>query len=192
MSNKIPDKLLEKLLKVKALADGGATPEERDTAQQMLEAMLKRNKFTLEDLLGNQEQKKWYLFRWIDEFEETILTQVLFVALDWPDSFPIRRWDHDKRAGVRKGFSVELTAVQYAEVSVAYEHYKAEWKRQVANFMSAFLQVNDLVRPFHKQTDDEVKEEPLPMTPEKRENLRQMFALMDKINRSTPLKQLEE
>jgi hypothetical protein len=88
---------------------------------------------------------------------------------------------------MNKGFSVELTDAQYAEVSVAYDHYKREWKRQVKNFLKAFLQANKLTRPLSEQ---EQQETPI-MTPEEAADIRQMFSLMRQIKSSTPLKQLE-
>lgn len=183
----IDDKIKERLYRIKALMERGATEGEREAAETQLLKLLKKHKLTMEDLRGD-EAKQWYIFRWKNDQEYKLLIHCAMKACGWPKDSEVEmtRWNYKKRMTQKNAYSILLTRAQNAELEVMYDHYRKAWADALTLYLQAFIQTNDLARPADHSDSKEPE-----MTPEYREYLRRLFKTMKAIDASSPNKQLE-
>jgi hypothetical protein len=178
----IPESVMDYLRKIKALADRGATEGEKSVARALLDRLLEKHNVLYEDLF--EEKKDWHIFRWTSDTERTLFVGCLFKIVSWdPDREPrISTWNPAKQGHMKNGWRVELTAQQFIDVSIYYEHYQREWQTLQVEIFNAFIQKNSLAKPAdpnnpaRKQLTDE-------------EYMR-LMELMGAVKRTTPLKQI--
>lgn len=127
--NDIPDSLRARLLKTLELARRGIGGEQ-ETAQRVLEALLRKHNLSLADLEEIERPPlEWMTIQCASEQELTVLTGVLIVA-----------------AGVKvealksSDFMVtaRLSAAQRAAVTVLWDVYSAAWQAAVEDLSIAF------------------------------------------------------
>jgi len=108
----------ELLLKIKALAERGASEGERAAARGMLERKLAALKITLADLEHEEKEIVWFIYA--NEQERRVIAHIMMRLFDL-DSFyksPLRK----KRAGY------ELTKAQTIEAAEWVRHYLSAFR----------------------------------------------------------------
>ena len=135
------ERLLEKLGKVKALADRGEGGE-KESAERTLAALMKRYGITEEDLEDTKATIHW--IRYKTDWERRLLGQLAYMHLGAGHSFGcVGRYT--KRP--RKEVGVECTPAQYIEIEADFAFYSEAMKEEMELFYSAFLQKNGLFPP---------------------------------------------
>lgn len=117
------ERLLEKLGKVKALADRGEGGE-KESAERTLAALMKRYGVTEEDLEDTKATVHW--IRYKTDWERRLLGQLAYMHLGTGHSFGcVGRYT--KRP--RKEVGIECTPAQYIEIEAEpTEAEKEEWE----------------------------------------------------------------
>lgn len=134
---KIPDKVKDRLIKLKNLAEQGYKGE-AIAAKRALEEMLNKYGMTIEDLLN--EKPEW---RWIkvgrDKHLKKILHQCHFQVIDKSKS-TYKEYD--------TSIAYELTSSQYADLMSLYEFHVAQFnierKKIVDNIADAYIQKHEI------------------------------------------------
>lgn len=141
------------------LIDPGSTEGERQAAQNRLDHLLKKYDLTLDQIIEQKEKKVTVKFDFDSPFEQTLLFQILFMVLDVGTiSYGDRSWREGYTRKSRKYIWIELSSLQYVEVSSLYSHYRKALKRDLDEFVSAFIYQNHLVRD-HAEDHEMSKEE---------------------------------
>ena len=132
------ERLLEKLGKVKALADRGEGGE-KESAERTLAALMKRYGVTEEELEDTRATIHW--IRYKTDWERRLLGQLAYMHLGTGHSFGcVGRYT--KRP--RKELGIECTPAQYIEIEADFAFYSEAMKEEMELFYSAFLQKNEL------------------------------------------------
>jgi len=131
--------IIQKLKKVKELADRGEAGEALAAKAKLFE-LLQKHGLSIEDI--EDDIKKSYTFRYAFTDEKRVMLQCISKVIDDPKmSYTFRR---DRR----KEFSVELTEWQYIEsmdlIKFHLKQYREEKKRKMRALFSAYLNRHDL------------------------------------------------
>lgn len=175
------ERLLEKLMKVKALADRGEGGE-RERAERTLAALMERYGITEADLEDNQVATYW--IRYKTEWERRLLHQLAYMHLGEGHSFGCVG-TYTGRS--RKKVGVECTPAHYIEIEADFAFYSAALEEEMGIFYSAFLQKNHLFPPselVRERAEGDVEGMDL-------ERLAKIYALMEGIERHTRRKAIE-
>lgn len=139
-------KLAERILKVKALADKGATKGEKDAAKNLLGKLLKKYNITLEDLASSEIEV--YTFKYSSNDECQILINISCKVRNSHD--PITYSYHNKKTGYKvQKIGFELTKEQYIEMRELADHllplYRKELKKMRDYLMTSFITKHNVV-----------------------------------------------
>lgn len=144
MANAIPESIHDKVLKLKALADGKANEHESKLALEKLVALLKKHNLTLADL-KETEAKEWVEFTYSTLMEKELLFQ-LYGRLVKNERVSYK---HRQRS-----IWFNLTRVQQADMELYYSHHRKAMKKAYKEWVSAYYLANDLLaQPTGKQKD---------------------------------------
>jgi len=139
------ESIKEKILKVYELVKRGVDGEQ-SAAQKRLDTLLEKYNITLEDILS--EEKKEYRFKKGHHHDKSILFQCLakFTTQDTYTKYH------------RKGYiDVELTKVEYLDLSEALEFYKKLYRKEIKTFLSAFIYKHNIFGPVDENAKEEKK-----------------------------------
>lgn len=136
MSSKI-----ELLQKIKALAEQGVGGE-KETAQIILQELMKKYGVTDEDLEQDETELTWFRFR--DNIEEKLLAQIIYMVTN-KIPYGCKRERRVKKLGI------ECTVVEKMEIELNYEFYKKAMVEELKIFFSAFINKNGLYPPNTKK-----------------------------------------
>lgn len=142
------ENLIKKLEKLRALADKGIGGE-KENAEALLSAMMKKYGITDADL--EAEHTKTYWFRYKTEWERKLLHQLAYKHLGDGHSFGCVGTYTGRQ---RKQVGIECTAATYIEIEADYEFYRAAWEEDIAIFYSAFINKNKLFPPADLARED--------------------------------------
>ena len=121
----------DKLAKVYALVNSGATEGERVAARKALDRILWTYNISNAEL--SSLDKKNYYFKYTTELEKSLLTRLMYF-FDIKEQGWIRTWDSEKRVRVKELY-IALTHLEWVTVESSYEyfrrHIKKEWNRVV-------------------------------------------------------------
>lgn len=164
------------LLKLKALADQGATTGEREAAFGRLTTLLRKYRIKIDDLLDErpvQTKLKW------KRTEEKILGIILaqIVRGERPD-FPVRIIPR------KKTMILYMTSSMAKEWRALFSHYRSSLRRDMKLFLAAFLHRNDIHPPQRDNTS------PRQLSYEETEALLRMMSYMKKDPYQRPQQQL--
>lgn len=176
------ERLLEKLMKVKALADRGEGGE-RENAERTLAAMMDRYGISNADLEGNQVSTHWIRYKTI--WEKKLLHQLAYMYLGDGHSFGCVG-TYTGRS--RKKVGIDCTPAQYIEIEADFAFYSAAMEEEMEIFYSAFLQKNHLFPPPSLARENTEEEEAESMDLER---LAKIQAMMGGIERHTRHKAIE-
>ncbi len=145
--NTIPETIRERLLKIKALYERGATEHERATASHQLEKLLKKHGLKLDDLQQTPSFKK-YRFHFRNEWEKSLLNQLAGYVSGWRTGGVY--WKEGKK---RTSILIELAPTEYADLIMLYDYYRKAWATDLKNFFGAWLEAQGLARPVSAKPD---------------------------------------
>lgn len=146
----IPETIRDRLLKIKALYERGATDHERSVAFHHLEKLLKQYNLTLADL--EQRNEDYYAFAFTNAYERLLLIQLAGYIKNWHNAGVYYR-DGKKRTSIL----LKLTAAEYADLKILYDYYRQAWAKALDDFYGAWLQAQGLTRPA-ESSDRELSE----------------------------------
>ena len=176
------ERLLEKLIKVKALADRGEGGE-RESAERTLAAMMERYGITEADLEDNQVSTHWIRYKTV--WEEKLLHQLAYMYLGAGHSFGCVG-TYTGRS--RKKVGIDCTPAQYIEIEADFTFYSAAMEEEMGLFYSAFLQKNRLFPPPELARENTEEEEAENMDLER---IAKIQAMMGGIEQHTRHKAIE-
>ena len=132
------EKVLEKLGKIKALAERGVGGE-KETAMRMYEELKQKYDISPDEAEAAMEklEKRWFSYR--TEIEERLLVQI-FYKVTGDVSF----YEYTGRYKRRKKKGVICTEIEAAEIQMLFNFYREELKKELDTFMSAFIACNDI------------------------------------------------
>lgn len=167
-------KLLEKLLKIRELADRGVEGE-RESARLKLARIMAENDLTEDDLIV--EDRDHYYFKFNDAMERMILFYVWRCVRGRGGSVQFLKYKGSKK------ISIEMTAKQAVEVRERFESLRAPWRKEknetIDKLMMAFLSRNNLFE-FEPVPDEEDGED---LSDEEKKLVLELFRMM----KATPL-----
>lgn len=76
--NQATNELLEKIKRIKALAENGVGGE-RESAQAMLKKLMRKHEISEEELITDNLEEVW--FRYKDENERKLLVQIFYMVI---------------------------------------------------------------------------------------------------------------
>ncbi|UYI72842.1 MAG: hypothetical protein OGM07_15265 [Bacteroides xylanisolvens] len=176
--NKVPDKIRDKLLKLKNLAEQGYKGE-AIAAKRALEEMLNKYGLTLESLFD--EEVEW---RWIkvgrDKYLKEILHQCHFQIID---SGRYTYKEYDSQIGFK------LTASQYADLMSLFEFHSSQFKKErekiMGSLVSAYVQKHGIWGHSDNKNEEESK------NPIDFDKIKTILAIADTMENVTYHKQIE-
>ena len=148
------ERLLEKLMKVKALAERGEGGE-RESAERTLKALMERYGVTEEALEDTQISTYW--IRYKTEWERRLLYQLAYMHLGTGHAFGCVG-TYTGRS--RKKVGIECTPAQHIEIEADFTFYSAAMEEEMGLFYEAFLHKNHLFPPpelAREMTEEEEK-----------------------------------
>lgn len=166
------EELLEKIKKIKALADRGVGGE-KTTAQATLERLMQEHGITEADL--EMEREETAFFPYHDELERRILIQVIFSVTGKPAFGCVGAASGRKR----KKYGADCTAAQRLEIEFNHKFFYEAAKKEFEVFLYAFYMKNRIFPPDGIAPEQETKA----LTEEELEEVlraEQMAATMEK------------
>lgn len=147
----IPDKIKDRLLKLKTLADKGYMGEAL-AARRALDSMLNKYGLSIDDLYDTKAKWRWIKVGSNKELR-TILHQCHFQIIDSPNS------TYKEYKG-EIGF--ELTPSQYADLMSLFDFHKSQFKKErakiISNLTKAYIQKHEIWGRSEYDDDDLPKE----------------------------------
>lgn len=132
------EKVLEKLGKIKALAERGVGGE-KETALRMYEELCRKYDISEDEAEAAlaQLEKRW--FSYSTQLEEELLLQIFYKVTGSGESYI-----YTGKYSRRKKRGCVCTALEAAEIELLFGFYREEMKRELEAFMIAFKQKNNL------------------------------------------------
>lgn len=130
------DRIAEKLKKIKALAERGVGGE-KETAMRMYEELKARYEIEDEEIMLDAVSLHWFGYN--GELEEDLLTQI-FYKVTGSASYHVYTGKYKRR----KKRGCDCTEIEAAEITLLFNFYKEELKRELNAFMYAFKSGNNL------------------------------------------------
>lgn len=146
MEKKDFDAALERLQKIKELADKGIDGE-AEAARAKLQEGLKRLGLTLADLksIKRTEQQIGY----DNEYEADIITQVIA-------SMELQAYKRNRNGRWLKKVFVECTPTELAELKLRLEFYLLTFRKELADITLAYIYKHELFRPNIEPTSGDM------------------------------------
>lgn len=174
------ESLKKKILKLQALAEQGCEGE-AENARRAIERICKQYGLNLEDIL-DIETKHLYTFE-IGRKKEmmNLFIRCLSAVCDTSNM--------EYRKPTRSSIKIELTALQYAEVSSLFDWHKANYNRELAEFKSSFMRASVSKHNlfFNEERNSNVSYE---LTQEDIERIRCVWNMREAMSNNTYHKQL--
>lgn len=134
------EKTIQRIKKLQALAERGVGGE-KTTAQKKLQRMLEDNGITsLEEL--ETEQYEYTLFSYNGKHEIQLLKQCIYKVITAAGDRTYYR-----TRGTRQKIGVYCTKAQKIEIELEFEFYRNVFYEELATFMSAFIQAQQIFPP---------------------------------------------
>lgn len=134
------EKTMQRMKKLQTLAERGVGGE-RDTAEKMLQKMLKKNGIRSLDELQS-EQYEYVLFPYNGKYEKKLLKQCIYKVLTAAGD---RTYYHTK--GKRQKLGIYCTKAQKIEVQMEFEFYRKVFYEELDIFMIAFINAQKIFPP---------------------------------------------
>ena len=170
-----------KILKLQALVERGENGEATN-AKRLLDKLLSKYGLTIEDVLAEKEEKKWYKFNARRKWEESLLFQCYYKTMN-ENEVSFKRY--------RGTVSIELTAYQYAELSNYYDWNKKQLAKELKQVVEDFTKAYIIRHNITSDRDDEDGEEEKPLTPEEKYRLYRIYQLVDTVEDTSYMKMIK-
>ena len=153
---RIKEKTIARIKKLQTLAERGVGGE-KETAQRMLDKMLKENGITTLKELENEEYE-YTLFSYNGKHEIKLLRQCMYKVMGADsDRTPYRT------KGKRQKLGIYCTPSQKIEIELEFDFYRNVFYEELQTFMDAFIQAQDIFPPDAPQGDGELTEDDIKM-----------------------------
>ena len=170
------EKILNLAKKLQALAERGHGGE-KENAELMLEKLALKYNIVLKDLQSVQKQHRIFNFDEKNDFHKRFVKQIIASVLGQVDFY---------YAGlIHNNWAVEVSDVEYIEISEKIEFYWPAYLNDLEIFYTAFIQKNEL---FLKMDPDKIPE---PSEKEK-DKMHKAFKLMNSMTTHVFVKMLNE
>lgn len=144
-----------KVLKLQVLVERGERGE-AEKAKRLIDKLLSKHGLSLEWILNEGEEKKWYQFRYERKWQANLLHQCYYKIAN------VNEVEYFQRKGY---ISYELTAYQYAEISNLFEWHKRqlgkELKQMEEDMFSAYANkhqiFSDVEEPQEAVTAEDIR-----------------------------------
>lgn len=170
MKDKLPEKIKERLLKLKSLAERGYKGEAL-AAQRALSDLLKKYDLTIEDLCDDKLEWRWIKVGRGKDFK-SILFQCYYQVVDTPKA------TYKEVKGIGE-IGLELTNAQYADLMSLFDFHKRQFKKErdkiLKNLCRAYINKHEI----WNQTDSEDESEEVDRKPMDLETLNSMLVLIN-------------
>lgn len=146
------EKLLERMGKIKALAQRGENGE-KESAEKRLSALMQKYGITDADLEDGQIKMYWIPYK--TEWDRKLIHQLAYKHLGTGHAFGCVGANTNRK---RKKVGVECTATKYIEIEADFHFYSNALQEEMELFYTAFLDKNNLYPPpelARKPTEDE-------------------------------------
>lgn len=193
MSNKERESIIERLLKIKALAEQGVGGE-RSAAERLLNSLMEQYGISPEDLDSDvveyhlayigEQRSDWRLFSQIaHKLHEGCPGEVRIVDLRKAPARHKKTWAEAGLGPENSNVGIHCTKAEFVEVMSAFEIYREDMHRQEDNFFYAYLDKNNLLlAPGGDQPE---------LTEEEIKNLKAAALMAEGIERKEIYKQIE-
>lgn len=183
------EQIIEKLRKVKTIANEG-TEGERQAAEQLLSSLMKQYDISAEQL---EDQKADYHMVYTGEgkydyklFKQIVFrfrssSDVKFADLRKAKKSYIKLWSREGLGPANANAGVYCTKAELVELMSIFEIYRRDFSEHLQAFYYAYLDTNDLL----------VGEADAPLTEQEREMLRKAAAMALGIEKKELFKQIE-
>lgn len=168
------NKILALAKKLHELAKRGIDGEKQN-ALDMLEKMMQKHGITWDMLDVNNRKEREFK---IHKDQHKFLVQIIHSVAG---SVDIYGFASDKKRTTKR-VVVDITDMEFIEVTAKFEFYWAKYKEDMELFYSAFIQKNKL---FRKQTEEDEEKDLPPLTAEEKAKLYRMRQMMDGLDRHT-------
>lgn len=152
------EKMLEKLGKIKLLAERGVGGE-KETAMRMYEELRRKYEISDNEIEASfvKLEKRWFSFR--TSLEEKLLLQI-FYKVTGDTGYYVYSGQYSRR----KKRGCICTEVEAAEIQLLFNFYSEKMKEELEVFMIAFKQKNNLfpdetARKYKEYDDDKLEKE---------------------------------
>jgi hypothetical protein len=134
----------ERVHKVKALVDKGATEGERAAARTLLNTLLKKYGIKESELEAETLQTRWFEAR--GEWEKRLLVAVCWGLFkeEFKGRSTYDRVNPETGRIRRNMVGIEMTNAEYIDVAAAFEFYTALYERELTVFQNAFINKHKL------------------------------------------------
>lgn len=146
MIRTISEKVEAKLRKLLALADRGEGGE-KDNARRMLDKMLERHGLTIDDLVDERREIRW--FPLVHKYDRQLANQILAKVCD--THYPTT-WRNKERP---KQIGVEVTPAEAIEFELHYETLRKALIEHFDIAYAAFVQANRIYPSTRSDDSDE-------------------------------------
>ncbi len=148
------ERILERLGKLKALADFGVAGE-RENAKALLERIAGRYGIDLDELQSEEETD--YMVEFKKGWRLKLIAQI--VAMERVEQYGDKNADHcwlfsKKRGGKLVYYFVRCTAAEWTEIRAKFDILARDYEKQLEVFFTAFLSANELLVPAGKDDPD--------------------------------------
>lgn len=157
------DKIKAKLAKIKALAERGVGGE-KETAMRMYEELKARYEIEDEEITLDEVTLHWFSYK--NDLEEDLLTQIFYMVTG---SASYHRYTGSYSRRKKRG--CDCTEVEAAEITLYFNFYKEELKREMEAFMAGFKFKNNLFPDENARCYQEHKGEERERTDEEKKNV---------------------
>lgn len=174
------ESIKSKILKLHALAESGNTHEAMN-ARAMLEKWLLQYGLSLDEILEEKNEPRWYEFKARSNWEKKLLFQCYCMVKN------VNKISYKGRAEI---VSFELTPYEFAELTNYYEWHRKQLGRELKemqkNFISAYVYKHNITSTIGSER------EPESLTPEELNRLKNVLILMRTVKDTHYQKLLEQ
>lgn len=170
------ERVLEKLGKIKALAEKGIGGE-KETAMRMYAELCRKYDISDDEAQIEKVEERWFSYR--TDTEERLLRQVFYKVTGSTDCYvyvgPYKR---------RKKRGVMCTRLEALEIELLFNFYREQLKAELEVFMGAFMSANSIYPDESARCYKEREESEL--TDKEKEKMFRMALMAGQINASQP------
>lgn len=143
------EEIIEKVQKMKALAERGIGGE-KENATQMVERMMEEYDITEDDLREDAVERRWLRFNSKDKYAKKLMAQIIYAVTGVGEY-----WTRGRKAVA----GVECTAAQEIEIASKYAFYYEAYLEDLEVFYSAFINKNGIFPETTDSDDDDEERE---------------------------------
>lgn len=179
MCNMNREKVKEKLIKIKALADSVDYPE-KTSVLEMYNRLLEKYSIDSNDIIEEKLTRRY--FKYNNYIDRALLTQIFYMVTGDDKYYMFK----DKR---KREVSLDCTDLEYEEIKFYYDFYARHMAEELDIFIAAFVNSNNL---FPNSSARMYKENDIDFDKLDLERLERISNMAGDIRKKSPAKQTEQ